>query len=111
MDLFIDGVVGQILSVIFSEGASKLIEWTDCEKRKRALRENLGAILESEKENYYYNDLVKVLSNSNILCDCFSSYESGIPVPNIEQRITDTINQNDTDRVNSICVIGVLKKC
>ena len=110
MDLFIDGIVGQILSVVFSEGASKWIEWTDCEKRKRTLRENLCAILESEKENHYYNDLVKVLSNSHILCDCFSSYESGVPVPNIEQRITDILSQNHIESANSICIIGVLRR-
>ena len=75
----ITSIIDKIISFAISEGTSTVSEIIDKQRRQKALQESIQKILESEQSNFYYDDLIRLLSDTRILQDCFSSYATGNP--------------------------------
>ena len=108
--MIITSIIDQIMSIVFSEGAAKISETVEQNKRRKTLQASIQNILESEQPNAYYDDLTRLLVDTRILRDCFSSYATGNPTQNAEARISDALMHFHIDGHTAACITGVFQR-
>lgn len=106
----IQSIIEQILSIALSEGAARLFETADWHRRRETLKDSIRRILESAQPDACYNDLTRLLSNTRIMRDCFSSYVTGTPVQNVDVRISDALEHFHMDGPSAAYIKGVMKQ-
>ena len=109
-NMIITSIIDQIMSIVFSEGATKVSETFEQNKRRKTLQASIQKILESEQPNVYYDDLTRLLLDTRILQDCFSSYATGNPTQNVEVRISDALKHFHIDGHSAVCITGVFQQ-
>lgn len=103
-------IIEQILSIALPEGVAKLSEKADWHRRRETLKDSIRRILESAQPDACYNDLTRLLSDTRILQDCFSSYTTGTPMQNVEARISDALKLFQIDSHSDAYITGVMKQ-
>ena len=106
----ITSIIDKIISFAISEGTSTVSEIIDKQRRQKALQESIQKILESEQSNFYYSDLIRLLSDTRILQGCFSSYATGNPPQNVNIRIADALKRFHIDGHSATCITGVFQR-
>lgn len=110
MNKLLSFIFQEIASVFFSEGVTALKENADQKKRKENLEKGLKQIIESEQDNLYYDDLIRVLMNSHYIQDLIKGYKTGNPGINDENRINDIIAHEHVKEESRSSVIGVIER-
>ena len=106
----IKGIIEQILSIALPEGIAKVSEMAEQRRKRDTLQDSIRRILESAQSNDYYNDLTRLLLDTRILQDCFSSYATGNPTQNVEVRISDALKHFHIDGHSAVCITGVFQQ-
>ena len=101
-------IVGQIASVAIPETVAWGKERIDQNKRIKQVEEGLVQILNGVKDNWYYNDLSRVLMESNLIVDILNGHLVGQPAPNIDNRIDDLLLHHQVLRDKWIDIKGVI---
>ena len=106
----IKGIIEQILSIALPEGIAKVSEMAEQRRKRDTLQDSIRRILESAQSNDYYNDLTRLLLDTRILQDCFSSYATGNPTQNVEVRISDALKHFHIDGHSAVCITGIFQQ-
>lgn len=103
-------IVNQVESSLFSGVAEKRKESNERGRRIQRAQECLLGILEAEKDNPYYHDLTRVISESCIIQDSFRRYEVGQPASYASERLNAVFEQLTIPIEERGAIAGVIKK-
>lgn len=100
----------QIASVATSEAVAWGKERIDQNKRIKQVEESLLQILNGVKDNWYYNDLSRVLMGSTLIADILNGYLVGQPTPNVDDRINGLLTHHQVQHDKRPEIKGVINK-
>lgn len=106
----IGAIVSQIVSIAIPEGVALGKEHLEQKKRIEQVETELHQILRSERENWYYDDLMQVLTNSTLLRDILNGCLKGQPVLAVDDRINELLLHGQINEAEYSPIKGVISK-
>ena len=103
-------IVSQIVSIAIPEGVALGKERWEQKKRKEQVETELHQILRSERENWYYDDLMKVLANSTLQRDIQKGCLNGQPILAVDDRINELLLHKRINESASGQIKGVINR-
>lgn len=110
MNQIIDGIFNQVVSILFPPIVDNCREAFESRRRIQRAQESLLSILEAEKDNPYYHDLLRVISESRIMPDSFWRYETGQSDSHFSERLNPVFDQLKIPIEERESIAGVIKK-
>lgn len=103
-------IVSQVVSIAIPEGVALGKEYLEQKKRIEQVGVELHQILRSERENWYYDDLMQVLTNSTLLRDVLNGCLKGQPVLAVDDRINELLLHGKINEAGYSPIKGVISK-
>lgn len=103
-------LVDQVFSMVFSQSIDKGKEATEQWKRKQQAHRSLLTILEAEKENPYYDSLMRMIAESCIIQDSFKRCETGQSGFDLSERLKSAFDQMKIPIAEKNAITGVIAR-
>jgi len=106
----IRSILSQIASIAIPEGVALGKEHLEQKKRIEQVEAELYQILRTERENWYYDDLMQVLTNSTLLRDILNGCLNGQPVLAVDDRINELLLRGQINEAGYSPLKGVINR-